>query len=392
MHCQRCGYTLQPGEVFCGQCGSPRLTPAAIHQQHHHLFPSSGNSLPGLPGLSSIPQHMVSGPLSGPISVPLPRFQGNPSGAGSIVPPQHYLSAAPHNPQTNWIDISQQKNPSQRRGNGPNAQTNPSQQAFPGFAHTHANLQFSQPAISNPGTLARSYRLPQAIEPAAYPQTMPVRAATTPPKKARSPQTTMAISIGICSLIAIISIISLITSTLSGQASPAPEQNNHTPQPTEQVPVPDIGFAWCNTPCTTYGFTAQYPTGWQQGNAPRGNGIQFSRSDQPDQLASISTLGLTDKSASAILSDELQMSFASRSNYTAPSAFEVSTVGGETWINTRVTYQGTTRQQVNVMIFVTVHQGKGYVIELQAPNPTGQEFNISYSTYYAPMLNRFQFS
>lgn len=191
--------------------------------------------------------------------------------------------------------------------------------------------------------------------------------------------------------------------TLTQTATPTP-QTTPTPIPVA-TPLPDPGFMWCGPTCTNYGFSVQYPVGWQLGGTPTNNGIQFTNPAQPDQIAAFKAIGPTAGSAGDILNSELQTNFMTRPGYVPPQGTGVTTLGGETWVATTVYYQSAggqnpntngydpsaSQQREHIAIYAIVYQSKGYVIEIQAPDPDGQQFTLVYNRYYAVMLSKFSF-
>jgi hypothetical protein len=172
-------------------------------------------------------------------------------------------------------------------------------------------------------------------------------------------------------------------------ATPTPQD---TPTPTVvPTPLPDPGFAWCGPTCTNYGFSVEYPAGWQLGGTPTNNGIQFTNPAQPDQTATFKAIGPTGGSAGDILNGELQTNFMTKPGYIPPQGTGVTTLGGATWLATTVYYQSVDQQREHVVIYTIVYESKGYIIEIQAPDPDGQQFTLVYNTYYAAMLNKFSF-
>ena len=94
-----------------------------------------------------------------------------------------------------------------------------------------------------------------------------------------------------------------------------------------------------------------------------------------------------------MIENDLQTNFASKPGYqvTTPiSASTTTTIGGETWTYEIATYQNPDQNNTveQVEVYATVHQGKAYIIELQAPQNLYDTVNTQ---YFVPMLNRFQF-
>ena len=64
-----------------------------------------------------------------------------------------------------------------------------------------------------------------------------------------------------------------------------------------------------------------------------------------------------------------------------------TTIGGANWSYGIATYQLNSATE-RVEVFATVYQHKAYIIELQAPDA---QFDTLNTSYFEPMLNRFQF-
>jgi len=244
-----------------------------------------------------------------------------------------------------------------------------------------------------------------------YDYVRPMKLAV-PPRPHKQHSSAIVLIVSLCIIIVLVSIIAITTlflkgsfestvnngsasptsvvqSTLEPTATPTPQD---TPTPTAvPTPLPDAGFTWCGPTCTNYGFSVEYPVGWQLGGTPTNNGIQFTNPARPDQTATFKTLGLTSGSAGDLLNSELQANFMTKSGYVSPQGTGVTTLGGGTWLATTVYYQSVDQQREHVAIYTIVYQSKGYVIEIQAPDPDGQQFTLIYNTYYAAMLSKFSF-
>ena len=181
------------------------------------------------------------------------------------------------------------------------------------------------------------------------------------------------------------------TPTLAPTPSPSPTPTQApTPPPSPTVaatPPPDSGFLWCGPVCINYGFTTEYPQNWQPGAVSNASGIQFANPDQADQFGAFKALGPTTASASDLVASDLQTNFAPKPNFTPPAATSTATISGETWI-AAVAYYQTDTQKERVQVYATVHQGKGYIIELQAPD---EQFDALNAQFFTNMLGKFQF-
>ncbi len=188
------------------------------------------------------------------------------------------------------------------------------------------------------------------------------------------------------------------TTALSPTAAPSPTQTVEptvtptaaiTPTVTTPTPAPaDANFSWCNQSCTNNGFQTEYPNGWTLNSTPSGNGLLFTPTAQPDIYAAFKLPGQTSDTAQNILTGDLQTSFASKDGYIAlQTAATTSTIAGETWV-TSVIYYMQNGQKERVAVYVTVHQGRAYIIELQALDT---QFDVVNNQYFINMIGRFQF-
>src|SRR5690348_2328859 len=87
MNCQQCEHPLQPGEAFCGQCGTPSLALPPFVEQPNYLFPPQSGHLPGTELYS---QSMHANPLP-PRGISAPRFPSQPG-----IPEQYSPAAYVH--------------------------------------------------------------------------------------------------------------------------------------------------------------------------------------------------------------------------------------------------------------------------------------------------------
>ena len=161
--------------------------------------------------------------------------------------------------------------------------------------------------------------------------------------------------------------------------SPSP-----TPSPTATA---DTGFVLCDTTCTTNGFTIEYPTGWLQ-STPDTSTIEFNSPTQTDVYALFRTPGMTSSNANNLVMTDLTNNYAmKKTGYVAPTSTSNTNIGGANWTYAIAMYQlnGATER---VEVFATVYQNKAYIIELQAPDA---QFDTLNTSYFEPMLNRFQF-
>jgi hypothetical protein len=172
--------------------------------------------------------------------------------------------------------------------------------------------------------------------------------------------------------------------------SPSPTATNTpTPTPTPSptaVPTlaPDANFSWCGTSCTANGFIVEYPNGWNQAQVA-GKGVQFLDPNHQDVYANFKVPGTqANANASNLIDSDLQSNYP---NYIAPGAKQVTTIGGETWTYATAYSQASDTKE-RVEVFATVHLGKGYIIELHAPD---SQFDALNTQYFEIMIGRFQF-
>jgi hypothetical protein len=172
---------------------------------------------------------------------------------------------------------------------------------------------------------------------------------------------------------------------------PTPTQaDTPTPQPSPTAvatPVPDAGFLWCTQVCNGYGFVTEYPGTWQPGAVINASGVLFANPAQQDQSATFKAAGPTTRAAGDLVAYDLQTNFAAKPNYTAPTSTSTTTISGETWATAVADYKKN-KQQERVEVYATVHQGKAYIIELQAPE---SQFDAVNTQYFINMLGKFQF-
>jgi len=171
--------------------------------------------------------------------------------------------------------------------------------------------------------------------------------------------------------------------TPTATATPTP-----VPSPTvAPTAAPDPNFSWCTTTCTTNGFVVEFPTGWNEGQTADKTGVQFFNPSQTDIYAAFKTPGATTSTASNLVAADLQTGFASQTGYVPPTTTENTTIGGENWTY-EIAHYNINSQVERIEVFATVHQGKAYIIELQAPD---SQFDALNTQYFATMIGRFQF-
>lgn len=442
MKCPKCGNEVGPNEAFCGQCGTPNMPPAHPTEMVNTPSPRSGYSNTfntNRPGTQSpTGSYNGNGAQSGVLPPTVPYGQGVPSPSPSSSLLSGQAPVQPQSPSPSWPSVPHQPTsfyqdateaiptvPDSTGGQnypGGYGQQNfagtPVQGGYPGAAGTG---QFGQQAPQMPP--GQPYQ-PGPYGGTSYPQTPGFSSDANfrggskiiPPEKQNNTALIIACVFLVIALLAAIAFGTLYltrghspkaaaTPTVAPTAAPSPTA---IPSPTPTVaptpttaptptvaptPAPDANFSWCSTACTNNGFLVEFPNGWNQGQTADGTGVQFVNPAQPDEYAAFKTPGATTSSASTLVNNDLQANFASKPGYTVTtpaSASTTTTIGGETWTYEVVTYQNAEQNNAveQVAVYATVHQGKAYIIELQAPQNLYATVNTQ---YFEVMLNRFQF-
>ena len=367
MRCPRCGNEASQEEPFCGQCGAP--TEQQIYRTNNVSFTP----------------HQPMQPPSDPNQQT--RFYQDATEAISIYPKQ----AGPAYP------TAYQRDP-------------------------NATMQAGYPAVTYPQ--APMAPLPQGNFAALPPSPVPPPPAYNNgyymqsqalPLQQRSHNTTI-IVICICLVVVLLGAIGITTllmtrnqqaiqvhqTAIATPAATAIATPSPTPLPTPSptalptpttapvtpTPVADAGFSWCGATCTPYNFSVEYPNGWTAGAATNGAGVQFTNPAQLDQFISIKALGPTASPASTLVSSDLQTNFASKVGYTPPTGYSSGTISGETWIAALAYYQSDAQQKERIIVYATVHQGKGYIIELNAADA---QFDAVNAQFFNVVLSKFRF-
>jgi hypothetical protein len=189
------------------------------------------------------------------------------------------------------------------------------------------------------------------------------------------------------------------TPSPSPNASPSPSASSaptDTPTPvpspsptTIPTPTPDVNFSWCQN-CSPLGFSVEYPNGWAQGTTSDEPGVHFQNQLNPQEYAAFKTLNNVTNNITAtdLANTDLQNNFGKQSGYTPPSSQSTATIGGENWVTETASYEPSNGQKIQVEVFATIHQGKAYIIELEAAE---SQFAAENDKYFQVMLSRFQF-
>jgi hypothetical protein len=415
MRCQRCGSEIGPMEAFCGQCGTPTMPPPSPTEMVSGPMPRIGLSgahrttnvlsTPEHPGISTLGVRRPTNTqnMRVPPSPIAPRVNSQP------------LRASMPNQQTGFYqDATEAINmppPGMGQDYAPGyRQSAPPRPSMPGF---YPGPEPYGPVVQ-PSQMA-NYALPQSTPYSgqSYNYGQPGRFVMPPRKQEGGAIVLIAC---ICLVIMLISVFGIVTLYVTREQQNNAPQANATatspaatttpalsptaaptltpttiPSPTPTLaptPAPDPGFLWCDPTCANYGFSTEYPAAWQPGATTDTAGVIFTNPAQPDQYAAFKAPGPTNSAAGDLLASDLQTNFASKPGYVPPASTSTATIGGETWVTAVAYYQGDTQQQERVTIYATVHQGKAYIIELQAANA---QFDAINTQFFAAMLGRYQF-
>jgi zinc-ribbon domain len=436
MRCPKCGNEVSQDEVFCGQCGTPVTLPAGATDMVN--TPSPRNGL-----LGSYNANMLNNPNYSNVPPVMPQGQG--SYPPQMPPSNAYNNATIPVPPSGPLAPDQQQSQQLRQPMGPQQQSGfyqdateaivsvpqnnsplyppgyqqQQQQQQPGFTGNAGQSGYvggsqygTQGLYPTPNFPATNYPASATPPGQGYGYSTPP-GPTPPPKKQPSALFVFAI---VCLIVAIITVGAFgliyllrnhpshtttastaiptpaVTPTTAPSPTPSPTAlatATPTPVPSPTVPptpTPDLNFAWCSS-CTSNGFLVEYPQGWNQINDGSPMNVRFFNPIVNDQYAEFKTPGATSSSASELVTNDLQTTYASLPGYTAPTSSSTATIGGENWTYETASYQlnGQTEQ---VVVYATVHQQKGYIIELQA---AADQFATVNTQYFSVMLNRFQF-
>src|SRR6266581_3783855 len=384
MRCPNCSNEISLEETFCGQCGTPVILsakpvdPASLQgllsSGYYSVTSSPSNNLP--PMLSSGTQQQNG-------------FYQDPTQAMPVLPSNQVQSYPTMYPQQNYESSSISADYS---GTG---QYTPQMQHFQSGNFTGTMYPPAQTFPTGQG-----YGMPPGFTP--------------PPPQKRSNLALIIISI--CITLALITILAfgatyLIRNNASNKAqlshqnatatsiptpttvpSPSPTAApSPTPSPTPSLtptPTPDAGFALCDITCTSNGFSVEYPSAWAQKPTTDSTGTQFTGPSQSDEFTTFKTPGITTMNAGQLVNNDLN-NFSSQQGYNAPTPTPSSnaTIGGENW-SYQIAYYQLNNQTVRIEVYATIHQGKAYIIELQALD---SQFDAVNTQYFERMLVRFQF-
>ncbi len=395
MRCPNCSNETSLDETFCGQCGTPVILSAKP------IDPTNGQ------GLLSSGYYRANTPSSGTYRsgmLPPPNNQAQMMSAGLQQQngfhqdPTEFMSVLPsHQVQSYQTTYPQQnyENSSIPAGYSGSGQVTP--QIQPLQSSNYSGTMYP-PTQTFPG--GQGYGMPPGLTP--------------PPPQKRSNLAIIIISI--CITLALITIFvfgatllihsngskkeqlfhqnatatSIPTPTMVPSPSPtATPSPTPSPSPTfTPTPTPDTGFTLCDNTCTSNGFSVEYPSAWSQKATTDSTGTQFTNPARPDEFAAFKTPGITNMDAGQLVNNDLNY-FSAQPGYKAPTPTPSSnaTIGGENW-SYQIAYYQFNSQNVRIEVYATVHQGKAYIIELQALD---SEFDTVNTQYFERTLVRFQF-
>ena len=395
MRCPNCSNEISLEETFCGQCGTPVIFSAKpVDPTNRQGLLSSGYYSASSPASDIYKSGMQPSSNDQPSMMPSGTQQQNgfhqdPTQAMSALPSYQVQNYPTMYPQYNYGNSSIQV------GHTGTGQSIPQMQPFQSGNYT-GNLY--PPTQTYP--TGQSYGMPPGFMP--------------PPPKKRSNLALIIISI--CISLALITILgfgaTLLIRTNNSSKEPLSHQNatativptptlapspspTAAPSPTPSplptftpTPPPDAGFTLCDTTCTSNGFSIEYPNGWTQNTTADSTGTQFTNPTQSDEFAAIKTPGATTSNAGQLVNTDLG-NYASQPGYNAPTPTPSSnaTIGGENW-SYQIAYYQLNNQTTRIEVYATVHQGKAYIIELQALDSA---FDTVNTQYFERMLGRYQF-
>jgi hypothetical protein len=395
MRCPNCSNEISIEETFCGLCGTPVVLSAKpVDPTHQQGLLSSGYYGSSSPvsdtfRTGKLPPTTNQTPMMPPGSQQQYGFHQDPTQAMSVLPPQQVQGHPTQHAQQNF------GNPVIVNGYSGTGQFAPQMQTSQSGNFTATLYPTTQTPVKGQG-----YGMPPGFTP-------------PPPRKRGN---TALIILSVCIVLALITILAfgasfflhnnttkkehlshqnatattIPTPTMAPSPSPsAAPSPAPSPSPTLMpTSTPDAGFSLCNNICTSNGFSVEYPSAWSQSPTSDSTGTQFTNPSQADNFASFKTPGTTNKNAGQLVNDDLSY-FSSQPGYTAPTPTPSSnaTIGGENW-SYQIAYYQLNGQTTRIEVYATVHQGKAYLIELQAID---SNFEMVNTQYFERMLARFLF-
>ncbi len=386
MRCPNCSNEISLEETFCGQCGTPVILSAKpVDPANRQGLLSSGYYSVTSPPSNNQPPMLSSG------SQQQNGFYQDPTQAMPVLPSNQVQSYPTMYPQQDYGSSS-----------------------IPvGYSGTGQYTPQMQPLHLQSGNYTGTMYPPTQTFPSGQGYGMPPGFTPPPPQKRSN---LALIIISICITLALITILAfgatyLIRNNASNKAqlshqnatatsiptpttvpSPSPTaapSPSPTPSPTlTPTPTPDAGFALCDITCTSNGFSVEYPSAWAQKPTTDSTGTQFTDLSQSDEFTTFKTPGITTMNAGQLVNNDLN-NFSSQQGYNAPTPTPSSnaTIGGENW-SYQIAYYQLNNQTVRIEVYATIHQGKAYIIELQALD---SQFDAVNTQYFERMLVRFQF-
>jgi hypothetical protein len=413
MKCQNCGNELGQNEVFCGQCGTPNTTPA----QPTELIPQAPSPAPRSGLLGGAYRNSGFSPTQPGQAFP---SENMPSSSQSAIRQGPQPSGGFYQDATEAISSIPGMSANYPPGAYPQ-QGFPGGGSMPGGYNNVGQFGAQQPfAAGNPTFPPTQMGFPGSqLDQRAY---GPGSGAGLPiqPQQKRS-NVVMIIGI-VCLAFAIIVVgtfgtlfalrssgnttqpVAQVTATVLPTTAPTPTPSPTpapTPSPTptpslSPTPTPDTGYSWCGAPCTGNGYQVESPnSNWLGGPTADGNGFVFT-----DQLDTNIYVAFKTPSGATSATDLINADISGFSNLATPTSGQPLTgsvsIGGENWDYQIISYTGSANQIEQVNVYATIHGGKGYIIELAAPqspptNYPNDGFSSVQSTYFNTMLASFQF-
>ncbi len=403
MKCRTCGNEVDKEEAFCGQCGTPLAVPQALQTEMMQTPPSGrlngyGPNEPFGPANNSPvgtrPLYAPGASLPPPASRQQQQTPQFPAGqnTGFYRDATEAISVVPSNPNMGY----QQPYPTTPPAHAYPPQSTPTSYGFPG--------QVSQPQGQplQTGNYVGQLGLPQQGQ----------RAVPNPPQRQRNGAVLFIVSM--CLVVALLSVVGIGTLyVLKGRSATSSSTQAQVPTattvpvevptatptliPTDTVaPTPTTiataaplaGFASCGTLCTSNGFSTQYPQGWAASPLAGTPGVQFVNTNPSDQMAIFKTLSAAAGDPNALVARELQQNFATKNNYQVVTPVATDSLSGETWFKEVITYQEDGQPKEMVEVYANVHQGKAFILELQA---AVDDFEAATTQNFATIKSQFQF-
>jgi hypothetical protein len=404
MKCPTCGNELTPGEAFCGQCGTPAVAPPAGYQAN---MPSTRSGLLST-AYGSGPSLNTYQPGAFP---PAQAQRANlPPGMMPAALPSAPLAPSSSYPQTGFYHEATEAISPVQSGLLPGYQQQPSYPSAPLATNYADRGQFTPQAtpIMQPfqtGNYASPLYTQHPFGTGQGYTYGPQSNLPPPPQKQDNHVilivciTLVIILLGAVTITTFAIMNKSTTNQVAAQPTTAPTAiptlaptPSPTPAPTPSpTPAPDTGFAWCDTNCSQYGFTTEFPLTWSGAPPISSTGVQFSDPTAPDVYASFKTPGATSGAPNDILMNDIQTTFASQPGYAAPTTPPATAnFGGVPWSATAISYNDAQNQPVYAEVYATVYQSKAYIVELQAPSANNQFATIK-QLYFVNMLVKFQF-